>query len=360
MYSQAMSKTIRCPRALTDIDAAWLGDALQQRYPGVEVLTTEIVDLTQGTSTRMRLRARYADNGATTPPKALFAKSAFENGFRDMMTAAGIYEAEVRAFSELLPNVNARTPALYASAVDETDGQFLLIMEDMVDAGISWYPPGGPISVDEAEKVLAGMATWHAPFWDDPALNGRAWLPTPQESAKHDTTKMFVQTGIQLLQENWSNSLPEVAGAEELVTAFDTLMEASSEAPRTLLHGDPHLGNLGRIDGEPVFLDWQVIRRGHAALDLSYFLSMSLEIEDRRAHEEQLLRDYLDRRTSLGGGEESFDSLWASYRAQSLYGLLVWAATPEFMQPSTVTVPYVTRALAAFDDLDTLEAIRAL
>ena len=62
-----MSTPVRCPRALADIDAAWLTEALQQRYPGTEVLETEVLDMTQGTSTRMRLRARYADNGATTP-----------------------------------------------------------------------------------------------------------------------------------------------------------------------------------------------------------------------------------------------------------------------------------------------------
>lgn len=356
-----MSSPVRCPRALTDIDASWLTEALQQRYPGVDVVATDVVDMTQGTSTRMRLRARYADNGAATPPEALFAKSAFENDFRDMMTSAGIYEAEVRAFTELLPKVEARTPALYASAVDETDGQFLLIMEDLVEAGIRWHPPGGPISVDDASKVLAGMATWHAPFWDDPALDEHRWLQTPQQSSAQDTTKMFVQFGIQILKENWADSIPAVVrDADDLESAFFTMMASSSAAPRTLLHGDPHLGNLGLIDGDPVFLDWQVIRRGNAALDLSYFLTMSLDIDDRRAHEQELLREYLDRRTSLGGGEQGFDSLWASYRAQGLYGLLVWAATPEVMQPSAVSGPYVTRALAALDDLDTLQAIRAL
>ncbi|TPG36589.1 phosphotransferase [Mycolicibacterium hodleri] len=356
-----MPSPVRCPRALTDIDAEWLTEALQQRYPGVEVVATSVVDMTQGTSTRMRLRASYADNGAATPPEALFAKSAFENDFRDMMTSAGIYEAEVRAFTELLPKVEARTPALYASAVDETDGQFLLIMEDLVEAGIRWHPPGGPISVDDASKVLAGMATWHAPFWDDPALDAHKWLQTPQQSSAQDTTKMFVKFGIQILKENWADSIPAVVrDADDLESAFFAMMASSSAAPRTLLHGDPHLGNLGLIDGDPVFLDWQVIRRGNAALDLSYFLTMSLDIEDRRAHEQALLREYLDRRTTLGGGEQDFDALWASYRAQGLYGLLVWAATPEVMQPSTVSGPYVTRALAALEDLDTLRTIRAL
>lgn len=352
---------LRCPRTLTDIDAAWLTEALQQRYPGVKVLTTELAELTQGTSTRMRLHATYADNGASTPPEALFAKSAFDNDFRDMMTAAGIYEAEVRAYSELLPRVAARTPALYASAVDETDGQFLLIMEDLIEAGVAWHPPGGPISIDDAAEVLAGMAKWHALFWGDPSLDGHAWLQTPQDSAAHDTTKMFAQAGIHILKEEWSDTAPEaVREADDLDAAFHKLMAFSSSTPRTLLHGDPHLGNLGRIGGEPIFLDWQVIRRGDAALDLSYFMTLSLDTVDRRIHERELLRMYLDRRTSLGGGEQTFDDLWASYRAQGLYGLLVWAATPDFMQPKTVTVPYVTRALAALDDLDTLGAISAL
>ena len=86
-----MTKQIRCPRSLADIEPMWLSEVLQPRYPGVEALNVEVVELTQGTSTRMRIRAQYAQNGADTPPEALFVKSSFDNDFRDMMTSAGIY-----------------------------------------------------------------------------------------------------------------------------------------------------------------------------------------------------------------------------------------------------------------------------
>jgi hypothetical protein len=47
-------------------------------------------------------------------------------------------------------------------------------------------------------------------------------------------------------------------------------------------------------------LHWQVVRRGDAALHLSYFMTLSLDVENRRVHERELLREYLHRGVASG------------------------------------------------------------
>ena len=60
---------------------------------------------------------------------------------------------------------------------------------------------------------------------------------------------------------------------------------------RTLVHGDPHLGNLF-VDGERTgFLDWAVIARAPGIRDVAYVLCNSIPTEVRRAARARARRD---------------------------------------------------------------------
>ena len=65
--------------------------------------------------------------------------------------------------------------------------------------------------------------------------------------------------------------------------------------PHTLLHGDPHVGNTYVLpDGRVGFLDWQVLHRGHHALDLGYFLQGALTPRTDATNEAALVGTYHD------------------------------------------------------------------
>ena len=63
------------------------------------------------------------------------------------------------------------------------------------------------------------------------------------------------------------------------------------EAPETLVHGDLRLDNLVFRNDEPVFFDWQAIRRGPAAYDVAWFLSGASD-DLTPGDEAELLRAY--------------------------------------------------------------------
>jgi hypothetical protein len=51
--------------------------------------------------------------------------------------------------------------------------------------------------------------------------------------------------------------------------------------------------------------------------DVSYFLAGAISVEERRANERALLKDYHDRLRSLGVEGYSFDDLWRDYACYS-------------------------------------------
>src|SRR5207247_10532940 len=97
------------------------------------------------------------------------------------------------------------------------------------------------------------------------------------------------------------------------------LQDLWREGPATIVHGDPHIGNVFDDHGRTGFLDWGMVMVSTPMRDVSYFLTMALAIEDRRSHESELLRHYLGARTTLGASEIDFDQAWQWHRVQAAY-----------------------------------------
>ena len=101
-----------------------------------------------------------------------------------------------------------------------------------------------------------------------------------------------------------------------------------TEAPQTLLHGDPHIGNNYVLPDDTVgFLDWQMVRRGNFSLDLGYFLQGALTIADRRNSERDLIEEYRGALELPADELPSAEETWLRYRASVAHGLAIWIAT---------------------------------
>ena len=135
-----------------------------------------------------------------------------------------------------------------------------------------------------------------------------------------------------------------------------------SAQPQTVLHGDPHLGNLFFEGDDPGFIDWQVARAGAGVRDVAYFTSSSLDIDVRRAVERALVERYATR-LDTAGIEVDFDHLWALYRAgfTEFYTSAVAASEAgERAQDPEVCRVGVERAAAACEDHDSFGILEAL
>jgi aminoglycoside phosphotransferase (APT) family kinase protein len=143
---------------------------------------------------------------------------------------------------------------------------------------------------------------------------------------------------------------------------FVASIDAHRDLPRTLIHGDVHLGNWYRTgSGAMGLCDWQCISVGHWSRDLAYALTSALSIEQRRGWERELIALYLQRLAEAGGDVLDFATTWDLYRQQTLGALVMWTPThqpPRFlpaMQPKSMTSEMLCRILTAVDDLGAID-----
>jgi hypothetical protein len=62
-------------------------------------------------------------------------------------------------------------------------------------------------------------------------------------------------------------------------------------------------------------------------VDPAFLLGGSLSIEDRRAHEQALIRQYHEGLLAAGVTGYHWEACWADYRRYALYGLLAFVGT---------------------------------
>jgi len=347
------------PEHAGEIDAAWVTAALSRQHAGVEVSDVQVAEPDQGTSTRVRLRAKYRRNDPGLPER-LFLKTVFDNPFSETLRADGMYAVEVGFYRELKPRIDISAPQCFYFQ-SEADGTFALILEELHD--VEWGSAVQGAQPARAASVVEELARLHAALWNADELSSISWIRTHVPLGQ--TYLHFMREGLKVLAEDRApGPVPSrLRDSDEVERAFLSLMEHTGKQPWAVLHGDPHVKNMAfRSDGRPVIADWQVIRKGNPAYDLAYFIGTSVSIEDRRAYEMEWLQLYREQLMRNGVRQPpSIDTLFLDYRAQMLYGLLMWLPVPpDVMQPKTDVEAYNARLLAAAADLDPMEAISQL
>jgi aminoglycoside/choline kinase family phosphotransferase len=266
---------------------------------------------------------------------------------------------EANFYAQIAPSLSMRVPGAYFTAVDE-DGSFLLLLEDLgtddfrVSDG-SWAVPG-----DLAPRALEELAELHVSF-EDPARQAQAVWAAPAPRSNREPLLAKLREVITDHADELSEAY--VAVGQLYLDHHVELERIWNDGAPTLLHGDPHIGNLF-IDRDRVgFLDWGMSVIGPPLKDVSYFLTMGVEPEDRRRMQQDLLRHYLDARQSLGGSKISFDDAWAAHRVLAGYNVIAsfLGLTPPYNAPERhlFSSNFRARAMLALDDLDTVAALRA-
>ena len=110
------------------------------------------------------------------------------------------------------------------------------------------------------------------------------------EEARYGAT--LLQYGLDHHRDRLSADFAAIS--EIYIDHEDALQALWRDGPATVVHGDPHLGNLFDDHGRTGFLDWGLIKVSTPMRDVSYFLTLGLDIDDRREHERDLIRHYLD------------------------------------------------------------------
>jgi hypothetical protein len=140
-----------------------------------------------------------------------------------------------------------------------------------------------------------------------------------------------------------------------------------ASGPPTLIHGDPHLGNLfvdPNLEGgaNVGFFDWGMVWRATGMRDVAYVLGNSVPTEVRREHERDWVQQYVDR-LAVDDIALPFDDAWRQYRLLVVYS---WnsatstAAMGSRWQAIDVGRGGMARATAAVEDLESVPLLEEM
>lgn len=225
-----------------------------------------------------------------------------------------------------------------------------------------------PITERDAIDMVEQMASYHAAFWNGhTAPDAVARLQTPlaiqQRLNRAARFPKRTRVGLERAQQIVPASIWQ--RREELWGAVMRSLEVSRQGPQTVLHQDVHIGNwLRDPDGRMGLYDWQILGRGHWAIDVSYALIVGLAPEDRRAWERDLIAHYATTLTEHGINDAPGPSAaFEDYRRHPMHAYAFGLFTngqprslPE-LQPQDYTERSIERITTALDDLGTLDLL---
>jgi aminoglycoside/choline kinase family phosphotransferase len=308
---------------------AWLTDVLRAagHLDGASIVAVEAQPLGTGQMCdSVRVRVTY--DAPTDAPAVLVAKlPAGDETSRATAVAMRSYEKEVRFYEQLAAELPIPTPRVFHVALDADDlSRFVLLLEDLAPATQGDQLVGcTPEVAASAVQELVGL---HAPRWGDPALAELEWLTGDRETGRMMLT-MLLPTLWEGFTERYAADLgADVHEAGAALFAHLANYLTPTGGPETVVHGDYRLDNLliradGRVAG---VVDWQTCTVGPALSDVAYFIGAGLTAEDRRAHEDTLVRDYHRGLRAAGVTGYGWDECWTDYRRGTFAGLMMAVA----------------------------------
>lgn len=267
--------------------------------------------------------------------------------------AIGVYEREVRVYSDVLPGIDIPQPKIY-TAIYEADGHekklrdqtkkvdrfplwllrwlikreqgksavppCVLLIEDLVDGDVGDQVTGG-----SPEKIAAGLATLarlHAATWGTKTIPKSHWAEGP-DTIPRLIHAMYLNGHDEFLRQAAPHFSAHSIGLYKSLkeTGIDRVIRYRTDVPQCLLHGDYRLDNMffdmnGSIQA---VIDWQTATPGPAVIDVGYFLVSSLHADTDESVVDELLAGYHAELMANGVADYPYDQFHADY----LDGLLI-------------------------------------
>jgi hypothetical protein len=349
-----VSAAVPIPLTLDEaLTPEWLTAALATRHPGIEVTGVEPGPVISRVATNARFRIECAGGVPEGLSPDLCIKGYFTEYGRPYRHA-GVPEAAF--YAEVLGLTDMKTlRCVYADHDTETFDS-VVITEDVVVEGAEFLDARSAYTPDQCAQSLEELAALHAGTWMAPRAAAVPSLDSRLELYVANRGKAEIS----------SNFESEIgAGVPDAVRDVDALYDAYSqlgrqiptEEPWCVIHGDAHVGNVFlNADGRPSFVDWQLVQRAPWYLDVGYHMSSAITVEDRRAHERDLVRHYLGHLAALGGDAPSEDEAWRLLPRGMVHGFYLWAITVRVLPE--ITTMLNERLGTAVDDHDGFAAVR--
>lgn len=305
------------------LNPEWLSVVLAHIADGSKVATVELTDVVKAMAAKVRVRVTFEQN-----PDLAYCLCI--KGFLDHDLGQGAGDIttfrEAGFYAEIAPQITMRTPPCASIVTDRKANRAILVMADMIAAGVHFYNALEPLTPDQVAETLDQLARLHARA---DLLDNRSWIPCRLNEITTREPPVSWDEVQQLMHDERRGDLPDrTVDAELLKRGMAALAEWNTTAPQTLLHGDSHPGNIYRTrDSQLGFTDWQLVQKGHWSLDVAYHIASVLPVEVAEKEERYLLNHYLDALQRHGGEAPDRETGWKDYRRSQVYGYFHWAIT---------------------------------
>jgi Phosphotransferase enzyme family len=343
------------PLTVEDLTATWFSTAF-----GHEVADATVLDRSSGTTGRAQVALR-GDPGL--PPSVFVKLAPFDEQQREFVNLIGMGVAEARFYRDLAGDVPVRVPGVWFA---DTDGdRYVMVLEDLTLRGCRFPTPDDADIADRARDIVEQLAALHVAFWDSDRFapgGDLEWLAS-RAAMSGGAGRGLVQQATAVLGDEMGPSFRRIA--DVYVAHADEIVRLWTQDTGTLIHGDPHLGNLfvDVEDGNRTgFLDWAVLCRAPGVRDVAYVLCNSMAADARAAHERGLVEHYCEL-LAAGGVALDVEKAWEQYRLFAVYSWVAAAATAGMgskWQPIDVGISATRRATDACTHLDSAGLIESL
>jgi hypothetical protein len=175
----------------------------------------------------------------------------------------------------------------YLACARADDGAQAILLRDVGHALLSRSGRAVRTPADH-DRILAGLAAFHAAFWEDAtAARPADGFCEPRDhyhvispaAARRDPEQDGVMPRI--VRDGWerlADLLPAKLASRLLALTNDPtpLVAALAPLPQTIVHGDFRTANIGLepgADGQALAIDWALVGQGVAGLDLVWYIT---------------------------------------------------------------------------------------
>jgi hypothetical protein len=348
--------------SIEDLTAAYLSDAL-----GASVIEVDVEPVGVGVGLigqLYRITPTY-DAGASGPATVIAKLPGATEESRFVAQVLNMYQKECGFYRDLAATSGALPPTSHHIMFEPESHDFVLLLDDVGHHRQADQIDG--IDLADAEIAVRALARLNATWWQHPDLLASPYVRPLNESPFPEAVTMSYDAAWPVALDVYGSMMSDAIrdfGAR-YSSIFRWFCDRLCEPPVTLTHGDWRGDNLF-FTGDPsvplIAVDWQLISVAKGVKDFTYFVTQSLRAEDRAAHEEGLLRIWIDELHADGVSGYEFDQAWADYRLS-----VAWAFVYPVIATSTLdasdargaalTRSMMERSIAAIEHLSALELV---
>jgi hypothetical protein len=348
--------------SIEDLTPQYLGDALGMTVIDVRV---EPVGVGVGLIGQLyRLTPTYAA-GASGPTTLIAKLPGATEESRFVAMVLNMYQKECGFYRELAVTSGDLSPSSHHVHFEDETHDFVLLLDDVGHHRQADQIVG--IELADAEIAVRALAQLNATWWEHPDLLASPYVRPLNESPFPEAVSMSYDGAWPVALETYGSMMSDEIrefGAR-YSSLFPWFCDRLCESPVTLTHGDWRGDNLfftGDPDAPLIAVDWQLISVAKGVKDFTYFVTQSLRVPDREAHEQGLLRIWLDELHANGVGGYEFGQAWEDYRLS-----VAWAFVYPVIATSTLDASdargaaiarsMIERSIAAIEHLDALALV---